>query len=54
VEVISRAGEAGAAAPRLADVEKLLAEAEGTAEILAPERPEREDETDADEEQPES
>ncbi|HEV8534242.1 MAG TPA: 30S ribosomal protein S17 [Candidatus Limnocylindria bacterium] len=38
VEVISRAGEAGAAAPRVADVEKALEEAEGVTEILAPER----------------
>jgi small subunit ribosomal protein S17 len=40
VEVISRAGEAGAAAPRVADIEKALEEAEGVAEILAPEREE--------------
>jgi len=40
VEVISRAGEAGAAAPRVADIEKALEEAEGVAEILAPERQE--------------
>jgi len=41
VEVISRAGEAGAAAPRVADIEKALEEAEGVAEILAPEREEK-------------
>jgi len=40
VEVISRAGEAGAAAPRVADIEKALEEAEGVSEILAPEREE--------------
>jgi small subunit ribosomal protein S17 len=34
-EVLSRAGEAGAAAPRVADVEKALEEAEGVAELLA-------------------
>lgn len=38
VEVISRAGEAGAAAPRVADIEKALEEQEGVADILAPER----------------
>jgi small subunit ribosomal protein S17 len=43
VEVISRAGEAGAAAPRVADVEKMLEEAEGVAEILAPERDEKDE-----------
>jgi small subunit ribosomal protein S17 len=43
VEVISRAGEAGAAAPRVADVEKMLEAAEGSGEILAPEREEREE-----------
>ena len=32
--------EAGAAAPRVADIEKALEEAEGVAEILAPERQE--------------
>jgi small subunit ribosomal protein S17 len=42
VEVISRAGEAGAAAPRVADIEKALEEAEGVSEILAPEREEKE------------
>ncbi len=35
VEVISRLGEAGAAAPRVADVEKALEEAEGVSELLA-------------------
>jgi small subunit ribosomal protein S17 len=42
VEVISRAGEAGAAAPRVADIEKALEEAEGVSEILTPEREEKE------------
>jgi small subunit ribosomal protein S17 len=41
VEVISRAGEAGAAAPRVAEVEKLLEAAEGSGEILVPEREEK-------------
>ena len=35
VEVLSRSGEAGAAAPRVADVEKMLEEAEGVSELLA-------------------
>ena len=43
VEVISRAGEAGAAAPRVAEVSKLLEEAEGVSEILAPVRPDEEE-----------
>jgi small subunit ribosomal protein S17 len=43
VEVISRAGEAGAAAPRVAEVSKLLEEAEGVSEILAPARPDEEE-----------
>ncbi|HEY8862003.1 MAG TPA: 30S ribosomal protein S17, partial [Candidatus Limnocylindria bacterium] len=42
VEVLSRAGEAGAAAPRAEDVEKLLEQAEGVDVILAPQREERE------------
>ncbi|TMC79991.1 MAG: 30S ribosomal protein S17 [Chloroflexi bacterium] len=42
VEVISRAGEAGAAAPRVADIEKALEAAEGVDVILAPEREEKE------------
>jgi small subunit ribosomal protein S17 len=46
LEVLSRAGEAGAAAPRVADIEKALEEAEGVTEIFAapvrPETPERE------------
>src|SRR3989441_4784438 len=42
VEVISRAGEAGAAAPRVADIEKALEEQEGVTEILTPEREEDE------------
>lgn len=45
VEVISRAGEAGAAAPRVADIERALEEQEGVDEILAPEREEAEEET---------
>jgi small subunit ribosomal protein S17 len=45
VEVISRAGEAGAAAPRVADVEKALEEAEGVAEILVREREEKTQDT---------
>jgi small subunit ribosomal protein S17 len=36
VEVLSRVGEAGAAAPRVADVERLLEQAEGVDELLAP------------------
>lgn len=35
VEVISRLGEAGAAAPRVADVEKALEESEGVSELLS-------------------
>ena len=35
VEVISRLGEAGAAAPRPADIEKALEESEGAAEFLS-------------------
>ena len=35
IEVISRAGEAGAAAPRVADVEQQLEETEGVTEIFA-------------------
>ena len=45
VEVISRAGEAGAAAPRVADIEKALEEQEGVTDILTPEREEEEQET---------
>src|SRR6185503_1476737 len=45
VEVLSRAGEAGAAAPKVADVEKMLEAAEGVDEILS--KPEREEEEDA-------
>jgi small subunit ribosomal protein S17 len=40
VEVISRAGEAGAAAPRVADISKALEEQEGVTDILTPEREE--------------
>jgi small subunit ribosomal protein S17 len=42
VEVISRLGEAGAAAPRVADIEKELEESEGVAELLS--KPVAEDE----------
>jgi hypothetical protein len=45
VEVISRAGEAGAAAPRVADIEKALEEQEGVTDILTPEREEDQPET---------
>ena len=41
VEVLSRAGEAGAAAPRVADVEKYLEQAEGVDAILVPQREEK-------------
>jgi small subunit ribosomal protein S17 len=41
VEVLSRAGEAGAAAPRAEDIEKLLEQAEGVDAILAPRREEK-------------
>lgn len=41
VEVLSRAGEAGAAAPRVEEVEKLLEQAEGVDQILAPQREEK-------------
>jgi small subunit ribosomal protein S17 len=42
VEVISRAGEAGAAAPRVADISKALEEQEGVTDILTPDREEDE------------
>ena len=45
VEVISRAGEAGAAAPRVADISAQLEEQEGVTDILTPERDEEEQET---------
>jgi small subunit ribosomal protein S17 len=45
VEVISRAGEAGAAAPRVADISKALEEQEGVTDILTPEREEDEQKT---------
>ena len=45
VEVISRAGEAGAAAPRVADISKALEAQEGVTDILPPEREEDEPET---------
>ena len=41
VEVLSRAGEAGAAAPRVADVEKYLEQAEGVDTILVRQREEK-------------
>ena len=42
VEVLSRAGEAAAAAPRAADIERMLEQAEGVQELLV--KPEREEE----------
>ena len=45
VEVISRAGEAGAAAPRVADISKALEEQEGVTDILTPEREQDEPQT---------
>ena len=45
VEVISRAGEAGAAAPRVADISKALEEQEGVTDILTPDREGDEQET---------
>jgi hypothetical protein len=42
--VLSRAGEAGAAAPRVADVEKMLEQQEGVTEILQKPEEEREEE----------
>lgn len=45
VEVLSRAGEAGAAAPRVEDIERQLEEAEGVAELLAKPADERDEET---------
>ncbi|TMC72184.1 MAG: 30S ribosomal protein S17 [Chloroflexi bacterium] len=45
VEVISRAGEAGAAAPRVADISAALEEQEGVTDILTPEREGDEQET---------
>ena len=45
VEVISRAGEAGAAAPHVADISKALEEQEGVTDILTPEREDDEQET---------
>ena len=49
VEVLSRAGEAAAAAPKAADIERMLEQAEGVEELLA--KPERELEANADEEE---
>ncbi len=45
VEVISRAGEAGAAAPRVADISKALEEQEGVTDILTPVREQDEPQT---------
>src|SRR5438552_940227 len=45
VEAISRAGEAGAAAPRVADISKALEEQEGVTDILTPDREEDESQT---------
>ena len=45
VEVISRLGEAGAAAPRPADIEKALEESEGAAEFLSKPAGEGDEET---------
>ena len=45
VEVISRIGEAGAAAPRVADIEKALEESEGAAEFLSKPADEADEET---------
>jgi len=45
VEVISRLGEAGAAAPRPADIEKALEESEGAAEFLSKQADEGDEET---------
>ncbi|HZP95606.1 MAG TPA: 30S ribosomal protein S17 [Candidatus Limnocylindria bacterium] len=47
VEVLSRAGEAGAAAPRVADIEKALEQAEGVAELIAKPASERAEESEA-------
>ena len=47
VEVISRIGEAGAAAPRPADIEKALEESEGAAEFLSKPADEETEETEA-------
>jgi len=43
VEVLSRSGEAGAAAPRVEDVEKLLEQAEGVDQILSKPETEKEE-----------
>ncbi len=43
VEVLSRVGEAGAAAPRVADVSRQLEEAEGIQELVARQRADEED-----------
>jgi small subunit ribosomal protein S17 len=45
VEVISRIGEAGAAAPRVADIEKALEESEGVTDILSKPAEEADEET---------
>jgi small subunit ribosomal protein S17 len=41
IEVLSRAGEAGAAAPRVADISRQLEESEGSSELLKPVAPVR-------------
>jgi len=48
VEVLSRAGEAAAAAPKAADIERMLEQAEGADQILT--RPERAEEEETEEE----
>ena len=49
VEVLSRAGEAGAAAPRVEEIERALEEAEGVAELTRKPAEEREEEGEAEE-----
>ena len=49
VEVLSRSGEAGAAAPRVEEIEKQLEEAEGVAELTRKPAEEREEEGEAEE-----
>ena len=48
VEVLSRSGEAGAAAPKVADIDRQLAQAEGLDELLS--KPERDEEETQEEE----
>lgn len=47
VEVLSRTGEAGAAAPRVEEIEKMLEQAEGVAELTQKPAEEREEEGEA-------